>query len=181
MNVTVDSPTPARDPLGSITIVSGITLSAGFVLLYFLAQSYKFGPWAKFKDLVSCPPSITSGTKNTVSLPLKLAPAANIPQPPGPASGVFTGTSNFVVSYPHIWWNELAKKYGPIVSVWRGQNLTIVLSNPEDIQELLNRRGTTYSSRPPMHVFHDILFKSLFIPSCAHNDVSLSNLLTVPS
>lgn len=50
--------------------------------------------------------------------------------------------------------------------------MTVVLSNPEDIQELLNKRGTTYSSRPPMHVFHDILFKGLFIPSCAHNDVS---------
>ncbi|KAF2181178.1 cytochrome P450, partial [Zopfia rhizophila CBS 207.26] len=71
---------------------------------------------------------------------------------------------------PHHWYKRLSEKYGPIVSVWKGGNLHIVLNTAADIKELCDKRGTIYSSRPKMFVFHDIIFHGMFIASCPYNE-----------
>ncbi|KAH7080786.1 cytochrome P450 [Paraphoma chrysanthemicola] len=112
-----------------------------FAVFHRVLAHLKLGPYAQYKDL-----------------------------PPGPPSNVILGTPNYVTHQPHHWYRSLFKKYGPIVSVWKGRNLHIVLNTAEDIKELCEKRGTIYSSRPQMYVFHDIIFNGMFIASCPYND-----------
>lgn len=60
-------------------------------------------------------------------------------KPPGPASGLITGTPGFSKHQPHLWYKELSKTYGNIFSVWNGTKLIIVLNSAEDIKELCDR------------------------------------------
>ena len=60
-------------------------------------------------------------------------------QPPGPPSNIFFGTPNFQDHQPHHWYRQLSLQYGPIVSVWKGATLQVILNSAADIKELCDK------------------------------------------
>lgn len=64
------------------------------------------------------------------------------PIPPGPPLPYA-----FLRKYPERTLDVWAKKYGPLFSVWMGNQLVIVISDPHIARELLVSNGSIFSSR----------------------------------
>lgn len=84
---------------------------------------------------------------------LLLAQKPRAPLPPGPKGYPFIGNLNAlppkgVPEWKH--WTKHKSLYGPISSVTALGTTIIVLSDPKAAVDLLERRGSTYSSRPRM-------------------------------
>lgn len=74
--------------------------------------------------------------------------------PPGPPTiPIFGNLLQMPNCGNHLYLNQLKHKYGRIFSLCMGpRKVTIVLSDPQDIKELLDLRGSIYSSRPDMRM-----------------------------
>lgn len=57
----------------------------------------------------------------------------------------------------HLQLQKWAKEYGPIYSLIIGTKPMIVLSSPEVVKELLDRRSNIYSSRPDLYITQDLI------------------------
>ncbi|TVY84076.1 Cytochrome P450 monooxygenase yanC [Lachnellula suecica] len=75
--------------------------------------------------------------------------------PPGPPSYPFIGTT-LPTSQPWLQFQEWAKTYGPIFTIWVGRRPTLVISDPEVAVELMEKRSNKYSSRPRFVVMGEI-------------------------
>ncbi|KAL3457975.1 cytochrome P450 [Aspergillus heterothallicus] len=89
--------------------------------------------------------------------------------PPGPAALPFIGNLNLIpptkaFTLFHQWTN----KYGPIIGLKLGPANVVILNNWKDVQELLEKRGHIYSSRPPNYIANELICKNethiLFAP-----------------
>ncbi|KAH9211050.1 cytochrome P450 [Leptodontidium sp. 2 PMI_412] len=90
--------------------------------------------------------------------------------PPGPPSSIIFGTPGYPREKAHIFFREVSKKYGEIVTVWDGPKLQIVLNSPKVIHDLCVKRGTNYNSRPKQFAFHDNIFRGVSIATSGYND-----------
>ena len=69
--------------------------------------------------------------------------------PPGPRPIPLIGNKLEVPQkHPWIRFQEWAKEYGPIYTIWLGRRPTIIVSDPNIAVELLEKRSNKYSSRP---------------------------------
>jgi len=57
----------------------------------------------------------------------------------------------------HLQLQKWAKEYGPIYSLILGTQTLIVLSSPEVVKELLDKRSNIYSSRPNLYISQNLI------------------------
>ncbi|KAM1938196.1 hypothetical protein ACFX15_015246 [Malus domestica] len=68
--------------------------------------------------------------------------------PPGPKALLIIGNLHMLGNLPHRSLQNLAKKYGPIMSMRRGSKTTIVVSSPKAAELFLKTHDTIFASRP---------------------------------
>ncbi|PRQ25131.1 putative cytochrome P450 [Rosa chinensis] len=68
--------------------------------------------------------------------------------PPGPRSLPITGNLHMLVNLPHRSLQQLAKKYGHIMSIRLGNVSTIVVSSPQAAELFLKTHDTNFANRP---------------------------------
>lgn len=73
--------------------------------------------------------------------------------PPGPPTLPIIGNLHLMPNnQPHHQFKKWADEYGPIYSLMLGSSVMIVLTSDQAIKDLLDKRSTIYSSRPPLHI-----------------------------
>ena len=68
--------------------------------------------------------------------------------PPGPRALPIIGNLHLLGTHPHEDLAKLAKTYGPVMSLWFGQKLTVVATSPAAAEEILKTQGLNFTSRP---------------------------------
>ncbi|KAG0578488.1 hypothetical protein KC19_4G026700 [Ceratodon purpureus] len=68
--------------------------------------------------------------------------------PPGPRPWPIIGSLHLLGTLPHKCLTDLARNYGPVMSVQLGQRLCIVATSLEAAMEFLKHQGANFSSRP---------------------------------
>lgn len=68
--------------------------------------------------------------------------------PPGPRGLPIIGSLNLLGKLPHRSLNDLAKKYGPLMSMKLGNVTTIVVSSPRIAEKILKTHDLVFASRP---------------------------------
>ncbi|KAL4784112.1 cytochrome P450 [Aspergillus varians] len=89
--------------------------------------------------------------------------------PPGPKPLPFLGNLNLIPpSKAFTLFHQWTQQYGPIIGLKFGPANVVVLNNWKDVQELLEKRGSIYSSRPANYIANDLICKNhthiLFAP-----------------
>ncbi|KAL4914788.1 cytochrome P450 [Aspergillus aurantiobrunneus] len=89
--------------------------------------------------------------------------------PPGPKPVPFLGNLNLIPpSKAFALFHRWTKQYGPIIGLKFGPANVVVLNHWRDVQELLEKRGHIYSSRPPNYIANELICKDhthiLFAP-----------------
>ncbi|KAF4982524.1 hypothetical protein FZEAL_1875 [Fusarium zealandicum] len=80
--------------------------------------------------------------------------------PPGPPTTPFTGNLlDIPLSKPYLTFTRWARTYGPIVGLKAGPMDLVILSDPEDIHELFDRRGNIYAGRPYNYIALNHVFE----------------------
>ncbi|KAL4952025.1 cytochrome P450 [Aspergillus filifer] len=78
--------------------------------------------------------------------------------PPGPKPLPFIGNLNLIPpSKAFTLFHEWTKQYGPIIGLKFGPANVVILNNWKDVQELLEKRGNIYSSRPPNYIANTLI------------------------
>ncbi|KAL4938687.1 hypothetical protein BDV06DRAFT_231598 [Aspergillus oleicola] len=78
--------------------------------------------------------------------------------PPGPKPIPFLGNLNLIPpSKAFILFHKWTKQYGPIIGLKFGRANVVILNKWRDAQELLEKRGNIYSSRPPNYIANDLI------------------------
>ena len=67
--------------------------------------------------------------------------------PPGPRGWPIVGNLYDIRPLPHHALAKMASEYGPIMTIWMGQQRTIVLSNPGILKDTLRDQGAKFSHR----------------------------------
>jgi cytochrome P450 len=75
--------------------------------------------------------------------------------PPGPKT-IRTG-----IKKPWLWFEELSKEYGDVVYLQMGPTPTIILGSAQAAWDLLEKRGSIYSSRPRFIMGSELLSNGL--------------------
>jgi hypothetical protein len=68
------------------------------------------------------------------------------------------GSFPFLTRYPEVTLDKWAKKYGPLYSMWLGNQYFVVLSDPQVIKDLVITNGSIFSSRKEMFMKSKIIF-----------------------
>ncbi|XVE58757.1 hypothetical protein DITRI_Ditri04bG0194800 [Diplodiscus trichospermus] len=68
--------------------------------------------------------------------------------PPGPHALPIIGNLHMLGKLPHQSLHHLAKRYGPIMSIWLGSIPTIVVSSPQAAELFLKTHDLVFASRP---------------------------------
>ncbi|KAL4881003.1 cytochrome P450 [Aspergillus karnatakaensis] len=89
--------------------------------------------------------------------------------PPGPKPLPLIGNLNLIPpSKAFTLFHQWTKQYGSMIGLKFGPANVVVLNNWRDVQELLEKRGHIYSSRPPNYIANDLICKNhthiLFAP-----------------
>lgn len=74
------------------------------------------------------------------------------PLPNGPVGVPIIGSFPFLSHYPELTLDYWAKKFGPLYSMWLGNQLFVVISDPLVAKDLLISNGTIFSSRKQMFI-----------------------------
>ncbi|KAF7363031.1 Cytochrome P450 [Mycena venus] len=64
-----------------------------------------------------------------------------------------------------------AKRFGPLFSVWMGNQLVVVISDPRVAQDLLVENGAIFSSRKPYFIKNQVILHHRAITAAPYNDV----------
>ncbi|KAI1384394.1 putative cytochrome P450 [Hypoxylon trugodes] len=82
--------------------------------------------------------------------------------PPGPRTLPIIGNLHLMPKFkPYKQFTEWGERYGPIYSLMVGSSPLIVLQSQEIAKELLDKRGSSYSSRPDMYILSDLCSRGL--------------------
>lgn len=95
-------------------------------------------------------------------------------RPPGPKPYPIIGNLACLDGYevPFQAFDDLAKKYGPIISLRLGSFPTVVVNGIDNIKEVLITKASHFDSRPNFRRYHDLFSgnkqncKCLFILNC---------------
>lgn len=68
------------------------------------------------------------------------------------------GSLPFLSNYPEIALDKWAKKFGPMFSMWLGDQLFVVVSDPQIVKDLVITNGAIFSSRKEMFMKSKIIF-----------------------
>jgi hypothetical protein len=82
--------------------------------------------------------------------------------PPGPRTLPILGNLHLMPTVkPYMKFAAWGKVYGPIYSLMVGPNPLIVIQSHKIAKELLDKRGSNYSSRPDLYVLSDLASRGM--------------------
>ncbi|KAG6856614.1 hypothetical protein H0H87_002569 [Tephrocybe sp. NHM501043] len=90
--------------------------------------------------------------------------------PDGPIGLPIVGSFPFLTKYPELTLDYWAKKFGPLYSMWLGNQLFVVISDPQIVKDLLVTNGAIFSSRKEMFLKSQTIFAGRGITASPYND-----------
>lgn len=82
--------------------------------------------------------------------------------PPGPPTLPVVGNLHLMPTFkPYKTFAEWGQVYGPIYSLMVGSNPLIMIQSQEIAKDLLDKRGSNYSSRPDLYIFSTVSSRGL--------------------
>ncbi|XP_031120803.1 cytochrome P450 71A1-like [Ipomoea triloba] len=98
-------------------------------------------------------------------------PAGVPPPPPGPPGLPLIGNLHqFDAKNPHLYLTNLAKKYGPVISLKLGSIPVVVISSASAVKQALKTHDKTFSGRPEVTSQQKLSYKGLDIVFSQYND-----------
>ena len=88
-----------------------------------------------------------------------------------------SGSFYSLMSFPELKLYEWAQKFGSICSMWLGNQLFVVISDPNVVKDLLVSNGAIFSSRKEMYVKSKLVFAGRGITTTPYDDKWCVNLL----
>jgi len=67
--------------------------------------------------------------------------------------------------------HDWSKSYGPLFSLWMGDQLFVVISDARIAKDLLVSNGAIFSSRKPYFMKSQIILRGLGITTTPYNDI----------
>lgn len=83
----------------------------------------------------------------------------------------FTGCFPFLTRYPELALDRWAKKFGPLYSMWLGNQLFVVVSDPKMVKDLVVTNGAIFSSRKEMYMKSQIIFVRRGITATPYDEI----------
>ena len=68
------------------------------------------------------------------------------------------GSFPFLSHYPELTLDRWAKRFGPLYSMWLGNQLFVVVSDPLVVKDLFISNGSVFSSRKEMFIKSKTIF-----------------------
>ncbi|RDB27130.1 hypothetical protein Hypma_004573 [Hypsizygus marmoreus] len=90
--------------------------------------------------------------------------------PNGPLGIPILGSFPFLTDYPELTLDYWAKKFGPLYSMWLGNQLFVVVSDPQIVKDLMVTNGAIFSSRKEMFLKSQNIFAGRGITATPYND-----------
>ncbi|KAF8156573.1 cytochrome P450 [Crassisporium funariophilum] len=90
--------------------------------------------------------------------------------PHGPRGLPIVGSFPFLTDYPELTLDHWAKKFGSLYSMWLGNQLFVVISDPHIVKDLMVSNGAIFSSRKEMFLKSKIIFAGRGITATPYND-----------
>ncbi|KAH8434875.1 cytochrome P450 [Aspergillus melleus] len=90
--------------------------------------------------------------------------------PKGPLGLPVLGSFPFLTKYPEMTLDHWAKKFGSLYSIWLGNQLFVIVSDPRVAKELLVTNGSVFSSRPDMFIKCQTVLVGRAIVATPYND-----------
>ena len=94
--------------------------------------------------------------------------------PPGPAVRYA-----FLGKFPELSVDAWAKKYGPLFSIWMGNQLFVVISDAQIARELLVVNGAIFSSRKKYFMKNQIILRGRAITATEYGDTWYAAYLNI--
>ncbi|KAJ3576647.1 hypothetical protein NP233_g278 [Leucocoprinus birnbaumii] len=126
-------------------------LTANFISLAALVMGCAYIVWGKYIS--------RSGTSKN---------AKHIP--PGPLGLPVVGSFPFLTHYPELTLDYWAKRYGPLYSLWLGNQRFMIISDPIIAKDLMVTNGAVFSSRKEMFLKSQVIFAGRGITATPYND-----------
>ncbi|TFK35002.1 cytochrome P450 [Crucibulum laeve] len=92
------------------------------------------------------------------------------PVPPGPMGLPIFGSFPFLTNYPELTLDYWARKFGSLYSIWLGNQLFVIISDPHIVKDLMVTNGAVFSSRKEMFLKSQIIFAGRGITATPYND-----------
>ncbi|KAG6879386.1 hypothetical protein C0992_003100 [Termitomyces sp. T32_za158] len=92
------------------------------------------------------------------------------PIPDGPMGLPIVGSFPFLTKYPELTLDFWASKFGPLYSMWLGNQLFVVISDPHIVKDLMVTNGAIFSSRKEMFLKSQTIFAGRGITATPYND-----------
>ncbi|CCM05142.1 uncharacterized protein FIBRA_07350 [Fibroporia radiculosa] len=92
------------------------------------------------------------------------------PIPDGPVGLPLVGSFPFLTHYPELTLDYWRKKFGPLYSMWLGNQLFVVVSDPGIGKDLMVTNGSVFSSRKEMFIKSQLVFVGRGITATPYND-----------
>lgn len=83
----------------------------------------------------------------------------------------FKGSLPFLTDYPELTLHKWAKKFGSLYSMWLGDQLFVVVSDPQIVKDLVITNGAIFSSRKEMFMKSKIIFVRRGITATPYDDI----------
>ncbi|KIK51635.1 hypothetical protein GYMLUDRAFT_50453 [Collybiopsis luxurians FD-317 M1] len=90
--------------------------------------------------------------------------------PPGPFGLPILGSFPFLTHFPELTLDYWAKRFGPLYSLWLGNQLFVIVSDPQIVKDLMVTNGALFSSRKEMFLKSQIIFAGRGITATPYND-----------
>ncbi|THH19118.1 hypothetical protein EW146_g1988 [Bondarzewia mesenterica] len=90
--------------------------------------------------------------------------------PTGPWGLPVVGSYPFLTHYPEVTLDRWAKKFGDLYSIWLGNQLFVVVSDPGTAKDLMVTNGAIFSSRKDMFIKAQTIFIGRGITGSPYND-----------
>ncbi|KAF9000908.1 cytochrome P450 [Cyathus striatus] len=90
--------------------------------------------------------------------------------PNGPIGLPILGSFPFLTRYPELSLDYWAMKFGPLYSLWLGNQHFVIVSDPNIVKDLMVTNGSVFSSRKDMFVKSGLIFIGRGITTTPYND-----------
>lgn len=81
-----------------------------------------------------------------------------------------TGSFLFLTNYPELSLDYWAQNFGSLYSLWLGNQLFVIVSDPHIVKDLMVTNGTIFSSRKEYFLKSQIIFAGRGITATPYND-----------
>ncbi|KAI3140466.1 hypothetical protein CBS147326_2167 [Penicillium roqueforti] len=90
--------------------------------------------------------------------------------PKGPLGLPIFGSFYSLTRYPELTLDHWAKKFGDLYSIWLGNQLFVIVSDPNIAKDLMVTNGNVFSSRKEMFIKSQTIFAGRGITATPYND-----------